>query len=172
MRCETLWCILCSRRRVLPRRFQFSVRLYDHQTYGNVPHELSVYSTSKPTAMSLHGLSMSSKDHWQYGNVATWLSERLQNPRLYKLAALLLRIWAQKEKRLENVTPILTNQNLILEETEARLNSWNFVTIPPTTLWPLGSTQPLTEMCTRNLPGGEGRPARKADVTAICEMLV
>jgi hypothetical protein len=26
----------------------------------------------------------------------------------------------------------------------------------------LGSTQPLTEMSTRNLPGGKGRPARKA----------
>jgi hypothetical protein len=27
----------------------------------------------------------------------------------------------------------------------------------------LGSTQPLAEMSTRNLPGGKGRPARKAD---------
>jgi hypothetical protein len=34
----------------------------------------------------------------------------------------------------------------------------------------LGSTQPLREMSTRNLPGGKGRPARKADnFTAICE---
>jgi hypothetical protein len=34
----------------------------------------------------------------------------------------------------------------------------------------LVSTQPLTEMSTRNLPGGQGRPARKADnLTAICE---
>jgi hypothetical protein len=34
----------------------------------------------------------------------------------------------------------------------------------------LGSTQPLTEMSTRNIPGGEGRPAREADnLTAICE---
>jgi hypothetical protein len=33
----------------------------------------------------------------------------------------------------------------------------------------LGSTRPLTEMSTRNLPGGKGRPARKADnLTAIC----
>jgi hypothetical protein len=37
----------------------------------------------------------------------------------------------------------------------------------------LGSTQPLTEMSTRNLPGGEGRSARKADnLTAICEPIV
>jgi hypothetical protein len=27
----------------------------------------------------------------------------------------------------------------------------------------LGSTQPLTEMCTRNLPGGKVWPERKAD---------
>jgi hypothetical protein len=34
----------------------------------------------------------------------------------------------------------------------------------------LGSTQPLTEMNTRNLPGGKGRPVRKADKrTAIWE---
>jgi hypothetical protein len=32
----------------------------------------------------------------------------------------------------------------------------------------LESTQPLTEMSARNLPGGKGRPARKADnLTAI-----
>jgi hypothetical protein len=37
----------------------------------------------------------------------------------------------------------------------------------------LGSTQPLTEMSTRNLPGGEERPARKCDnLTAICEPTV
>jgi hypothetical protein len=37
----------------------------------------------------------------------------------------------------------------------------------------LGSTQPLTEMSTRNIPGGEGRPARKAEnLTAICEPTV
>jgi hypothetical protein len=34
----------------------------------------------------------------------------------------------------------------------------------------LGSTQPLTEMSTRKIPGRKGRPARKADgLTAICE---
>jgi hypothetical protein len=39
----------------------------------------------------------------------------------------------------------------------------------------LGFTNPLTEMSTRNLPGGrgKGRPARKADkLTAICETIV
>jgi hypothetical protein len=38
----------------------------------------------------------------------------------------------------------------------------------------LGSTQPLTEMSTGNLPGGsKGRPERKADnLTAICEPIV
>jgi hypothetical protein len=37
----------------------------------------------------------------------------------------------------------------------------------------LGSTQPLTEMSTRDLPGGKGRPARKADnLTATCQAIV
>jgi hypothetical protein len=37
----------------------------------------------------------------------------------------------------------------------------------------LVSTQSLTEMSTRNLPGAKGRPARKADnLTAICEPIV
>jgi hypothetical protein len=36
----------------------------------------------------------------------------------------------------------------------------------------LGSTQPLTEMSTRNLPGGKEWPAREADFTAICEPIV
>jgi hypothetical protein len=37
----------------------------------------------------------------------------------------------------------------------------------------LGLTQPLTEMSTRNLPGGKGRQARKADnLAAICEPIV
>jgi hypothetical protein len=36
-----------------------------------------------------------------------------------------------------------------------------------------GSTPPLTEMSTRNLSGGKGRPARKADnLAAICEPIV
>jgi hypothetical protein len=35
------------------------------------------------------------------------------------------------------------------------------------------STQPATEMSTRNLPGSKGRPAREADnLTAICEPIV
>jgi hypothetical protein len=34
----------------------------------------------------------------------------------------------------------------------------------------LGSTQPLREMSTKNLPGGKGRPVRKANIlTAVCE---
>jgi hypothetical protein len=34
----------------------------------------------------------------------------------------------------------------------------------------LGSSQPLTEKSTKNLPGGEGRPARKTDnITVICK---
>jgi hypothetical protein len=37
----------------------------------------------------------------------------------------------------------------------------------------LGSTQPLTEMSTKNLPGGKWLPARGADnLTAICEPIL
>jgi hypothetical protein len=37
----------------------------------------------------------------------------------------------------------------------------------------LGSTQPLTEMSTRNIPGAKGGGGRKADnFTAICEPIV
>jgi hypothetical protein len=37
----------------------------------------------------------------------------------------------------------------------------------------LVSTQPLTEISTRNLPEGKGRPARKADnLSAICEPII
>jgi hypothetical protein len=37
----------------------------------------------------------------------------------------------------------------------------------------LGTTQPLTEMSTRNLPEGKGRPVLKADdLTAIYEPTV
>jgi hypothetical protein len=37
----------------------------------------------------------------------------------------------------------------------------------------LESTQPLAEMSTRNLPGGEGRSAHKADnLTTLCEPIV
>jgi hypothetical protein len=39
----------------------------------------------------------------------------------------------------------------------------------PAALWPLGSTQPLTEMSTRNLPTGKGRPALTANnLTVVC----
>jgi hypothetical protein len=46
-------------------------------------------------------------------------------------------------------------------------------TPPPSRTIVLGSTQPLTEMSTRNLIGGEGRPAHKAqNLTANCEPIV
>jgi hypothetical protein len=37
----------------------------------------------------------------------------------------------------------------------------------------LESTQPLTEMRTRNLPGGKRQPAREADnLITLCELIV
>jgi hypothetical protein len=58
---------------------------------------------------------------------------------------------------------------------------WGNLIFPDFFNWPnpssrtmaLGSTQPLTEMSTRNLPAGKGRPARKADnLTAIFQPIV
>jgi hypothetical protein len=44
---------------------------------------------------------------------------------------------------------------------------------PSSRIMALGSIQPLTEMSTRNLPGGKGRPALNADnLIAICEPIV
>jgi hypothetical protein len=37
----------------------------------------------------------------------------------------------------------------------------------------VGSTQPLTQMSIKNLPGGKGLPAHRADnLTAICQLIV
>jgi hypothetical protein len=52
---------------------------------------------------------------------------------------------------------------------------WGFFNLPSPSsrIMALGSTHTLTEMSTRNLPGGKGRPARKANnLTAICEPIV
>jgi hypothetical protein len=47
------------------------------------------------------------------------------------------------------------------------LDSFN---LPNPSTMALGLTQPLTEMSTRNPPGGKGRPAHKADdLPALCE---
>jgi hypothetical protein len=43
----------------------------------------------------------------------------------------------------------------------------------PAALMALGSTQPLAEMSTRDLPAGKGRLTRKADnLSVICEATV
>jgi hypothetical protein len=60
---------------------------------------------------------------------------------------------------------------------DSRRFHWGFsiYLIFPAALWPRGSTQLLTEMSARNLPGGRGKgwPARKADnLAAICEPIV
>jgi hypothetical protein len=49
---------------------------------------------------------------------------------------------------------------------------WNFFNVPnpSSCTMALESTQPLTEMSTRNFHGGKERPAHKADnFTAMCE---
>jgi hypothetical protein len=81
------------------------------------------------------------------------------------------------KKSLNKVSWIVTRNTLLLDMSRfpfpMRSLDFLFVLILPGTLCPWGSTQPLTEMSTRNLPGGKGQPARKADnLTAICETIV
>jgi hypothetical protein len=53
------------------------------------------------------------------------------------------------------------------------IGSFSIDLILPAILRPWGSIQPVTEMGTRNLPGGIEPPARKAEnLTAICEPIV
>jgi hypothetical protein len=52
---------------------------------------------------------------------------------------------------------------------------WIFFNLPnpSSRTMALGSTQPLTEMSTRNFPGSKGRPVSKGDnFTAICDPIV
>jgi hypothetical protein len=61
------------------------------------------------------------------------------------------------------------NKTCVHDEVIGFINSPN----PSSRTTALGSTQPPTEMSTKNLPGGKGRPARKADnLTAICKPIV
>jgi hypothetical protein len=100
--------------------------------------------------------------------------------------------WRQTTLTLQKTHPNVLNIR-IPEENGTRLRSWlrqhatsrkvagSIADIIGFFSWPnpssrtmvLGSTKPLTEMSTRNLPGGKGRPVRKADnLTAIFEPIV
>jgi hypothetical protein len=58
---------------------------------------------------------------------------------------------------------------LIPDEVIGILNWPNFFSLKMA----VGSTQPLIEMSTKILPGGKGRPGRKADnLSAVCELIV
>jgi hypothetical protein len=51
-----------------------------------------------------------------------------------------------------------------------KITGFSYLPKPSSCTMALESTQPLTEMSTRNLPGGKDQPAHKADnLTAICE---
>jgi hypothetical protein len=55
---------------------------------------------------------------------------------------------------------------------ESRLGGFFKLPDPSSRNMALGSTQPVTEMSTRNIPGGKGRPARKAYNLTICGPIV
>jgi hypothetical protein len=69
--------------------------------------------------------------------------------------------------------PVFTYIDFLIRKWYETFISRNYWPNPSSRTMVLGSTQPLTEMSTRNLPGGKGRPARKADnLTAVCEPIV
>jgi hypothetical protein len=68
---------------------------------------------------------------------------------------------------------LFKNRLVLVKIFPMRTSDFSTVLILPAALCPLGSTQPLTEMSTRNLPGFKARQARKEEnSTAICEPIV
>jgi hypothetical protein len=101
-----------------------------------------------------------------------------------------LRSWFEFHVKFLVITIIFS---IILSSEKIKISSWlrHYATSRKVTDWSpddvdsfnwfnpssrivaLGSTQPLTEMSTRNLPAGKGRSAHKADnLTAVCETIV
>jgi hypothetical protein len=77
----------------------------------------------------------------------------------------------ESRKRFSNYAVNLTVFEIINKKVRSPMRSLDFLIY--LILPALGSTQPLTEMSTRNLPGGKGRPVRKVDnLTAIREPTV
>jgi hypothetical protein len=75
-----------------------------------------------------------------------------------------------KSRALTLCHPFWFVKSYVMDPDEVDFFSWPN---PSSHIMALGSTQPLTEMSTGNIPGGKGRPARKADnLTAICEPIV
>jgi hypothetical protein len=65
-----------------------------------------------------------------------------------------------------------TSQNVAGSISDEVIGFFNWPN-PSSRTMALGSTQPLTEMSTRNLPGGKRRPVRKTNIlNAICEPIV
>jgi hypothetical protein len=68
------------------------------------------------------------------------------------------------------VTHLVKKFSFSLQRWDYGFSNWSN---PSSRTMALGSTQPVIEMSTRNIPGGTGRPARKADnFTAFCEQIV
>jgi hypothetical protein len=65
----------------------------------------------------------------------------------------------------------VTSQKVVVSVPDESLNI-SIDLILPAALWLWRRLKSLTEMSTRNLPGGEGRPAYKTDsLTVICSLL-
>jgi hypothetical protein len=81
-------------------------------------------------------------------------------------------IAGSKSARNMDVCPhYVTTRNIADSIIDGVIGFFNWLN-PSSSTMALGSTQPLTEMNTGNLPGSKGRPASKPDLTAICEPIV
>jgi hypothetical protein len=80
--------------------------------------------------------------------------------------------WRRLNKHRNNFTIYLFIYLFIYSLIHLLIYPFIYLPITSSRTMALGSTQPLTEMSTSNLPGGKGPPAREADnLTAICESI-
>jgi hypothetical protein len=78
----------------------------------------------------------------------------------------------QVKERFSRLRHYATSRNVVGSNPDEVIGFLNFPN-PSIRTVALGPTQPLIEMSTRNLPGGKGLSARKADNhTAICDPIV
>jgi hypothetical protein len=78
----------------------------------------------------------------------------------------------QEWPTLKYILSIVTRRNVARSIPNEVIGCFNLPN-PSSRTMAVGSTQPLTEMSTRNLPAGKERPEREADnLTAICEPIL
>jgi hypothetical protein len=108
--------------------------------------------------------------------VNVWLQEKTVINRINTTKYLYI-ISNDKNTGILNLATRIPNRALLARRSRVLfpMSSLDFSVdiILPAALWPWDRLRLLTEISTRNLPGGKARPAPKADnLTAICEPIV